>query len=282
MGLGGHLYLLSKEQIADITHETQSVMPKVKATPDQIQNLVAYLSQLKGDSISSTLLSPLDLGPGISFADVAHPKEGEWPSYNGNISGNRFSQLKEINTSNVTQLAPRWMFTFPGTHRVLEGTPQVIDGVMYVTASNECFALDARSGCQIWHYSRPRTKDLVPTGDAASDINRGVAIVGDRVFMDTDNAHLIALNRYTGQLIWDTEMVDYKLNYGAAQAPLVVGDLVIWVSLAATKVCAASSQPIRLLPASLPGVSGLYLRPANPARRHGWAPLSTIPALLPG
>lgn len=227
VGLDGRFHLFSKDQIADITHEKQSLMPKVKGTPDQIQNLVAYLSQLKEGSIDPALLPPSDLGPGVSFADIAHPKEGEWPSYNGNIGGNRFSPLKEINTSNIVQLAPRWMFTLPGTRRALEDTPQVIDGVMYVTGSNECFALDARTGRQIWHYSRPRTKDLVPTGDAASGINRGVAVLGDRVFMDTDNAHLIALNRYTGQLVWDTEMVDYKLNYGATQAPLVVGDLVI-------------------------------------------------------
>ncbi len=115
----------------------------------------------------------------------------------------------------------------PGTHRSLEDTPQVVDGVMYVTASNECYALDARTGREIWHYMRPRTKDLVPTGDAISGINRGVAVLGDRVFLDTDNAHLIALNRYTGVLVWDSEIVDYKLNYGTTQAPLAVNDLVI-------------------------------------------------------
>ena len=228
MGLDGHMYLLSKEEVTDIKHETQSLMPKVQATPDQMQNLLGYLSELKGEATaSSTPLPPLDLGAGVTFAEVAHPKEGEWPSYNGNIGGNRFSPLKEINTSNISQLAPRWMWTMPGTRRALEDTPQVIDGIMYVTGSNECFALDARTGRQLWHYERPRTKDLVPTGDAISGINRGVAVLGDRVFMVTDNAHLIALQRYTGQLVWDTEMVDYKLNYGVTQAPLVVGDLVI-------------------------------------------------------
>ncbi len=241
MGLDGHLYLLSKDQVADITHESESLMPKVQATPSQMQNLVAYLSQLKGDVASvkvnaegskvgaegSVPLPPLDLGLGVSFADIIHPKEGEWPSYNGDIRGNRFSPLTEINPSNASKLAPRWTFTLPDTHRTLEDTPQVVDGIMYVTGSNECFALDARSGKQLWHYSRPRTKDLVPSGDAATGINRGVAVLGDRVFMITDNAHLIALQRYSGQLVWDTEMVDYKLNYGATEAPLVVGDLVI-------------------------------------------------------
>jgi alcohol dehydrogenase (cytochrome c) len=228
MDLNGKLHLLSRDQVVDIKHETQSIMPKVQASSDELQNLVAYLAQLKGDATGKSVpLPPLELGKGVEFADIARPKEGEWPSYNGDIRGNRFSPLKEINTTNVSQLAPRWMFTMPGTRRALEATPQVLDGVMYVTASNECFALDARTGRQLWHYARPRTKDLVPTGDAASGINRGVAIRGDRVFMVTDNARLIALQRYTGALIWDVEMADYRLNYGATQAPLVVGDLVI-------------------------------------------------------
>jgi PQQ-dependent dehydrogenase (methanol/ethanol family) len=227
-GIDGKLYLLSKEQVTSITHDKQSLMSPVRATSEQMQNLVAYLSQLKGESTASSVpLPPLEVSPGVTFAEIAHPKEGEWPSYNGDMGGNRFSPLKEINTSNLSQLAPRWMWTMPGARRGLEDTPQVIDGIMYVTGSNECFALDARTGREIWHYARPRTKDLVPTGDAISGINRGVAILGDRVFMVTDNAHLIALHRLTGQLIWDTVMADYKLNYGATQAPLVVGDLVI-------------------------------------------------------
>src|SRR5438094_7367837 len=104
-------------------------------------------------------------------------------------------------------------------------TPVVVDGVMYVTSANEAFALDAQSGRQIWHYSRPRTQGLA--GDAASGINRGVAVLGDRMFMVTDNAHLIALNRATGMLLWDVEMADSHQNYGATGAPLVVNDLVI-------------------------------------------------------
>jgi PQQ-dependent dehydrogenase (methanol/ethanol family) len=228
MGLDAHLYLLSKDQVTNIAHDSQSVMPKTAASADQIQNLLAYLTRLIGDSTDKSLpLPPLDLGKGIDFSRITHPNEGDWPSYNGDIRGNRFSPLSEINTANIAQLAPRWSWTMPGTRRALEDTPQVIDGIMYVTGSNECFALDARTGRQIWHYARPRTKDLVPTGDAVSGINRGVALLGDRVFMITDNAHLIALHRYTGQLVWDTEMADSHQNYGATQAPLAVGDLII-------------------------------------------------------
>jgi PQQ-dependent dehydrogenase (methanol/ethanol family) len=228
MDLDSHLHLIPKAQISNIARDPQSLMPKVQASPAELQNLVAYLASLKGAAnAASTPLPSLDLGKGIDFSRITHPQEGEWPSYNGNIGGNRFSPLTEITTANISDLAPRWMWTMPGTRRALENTPQVVDGIMYVTGSNECFALDARTGRQIWHYARPRTKDLVPTGDAISGINRGVAVLGDRVFMITDNAHLIALHRYTGQLVWDTEMADYHQNYGATQAPLAVGDLII-------------------------------------------------------
>jgi alcohol dehydrogenase (cytochrome c) len=90
---------------------------------------------------------------------------------------------------------------------------------------NAAWALDAATGREIWHYERPRSKAL--SGDAAGGINRGVAVLGDRVFMVTDNAHLIALHRLTGALLWDTQMADSNQNYGATSAPLVVKDLVI-------------------------------------------------------
>jgi alcohol dehydrogenase (cytochrome c) len=163
--------------------------------------------------------------PPLTFADVARPRRGEWPTYHGNLSGNRFSTLDQINRATIHELAPKWMFTIAGTPRPLQMTPVVVDGIMYVTSVNEAYALDAGSGRQIWHYSRPRTKGLA--GDAATGINRGVAVLGDRVFTVTDNAHVIALRREDGTLLWDVEMADARQNYGATGAPLVINDLVI-------------------------------------------------------
>jgi alcohol dehydrogenase (cytochrome c) len=176
-------------------------------------------------AVASRAQKTVDTGASIRFEEIAQPKPGTWPTYHGHLSGNRFSPLDQINISNVNQLAPRWMFTIHGTPRDLQMTPVVAGGVMYVTSVNEAYALDARSGREMWHYRRPRTPGLA--GDAASGINRGVALLGDRVFMVTDNAHLIALERTTGQLLWDVEMGDSRQNYGATSAPLVAGDLVI-------------------------------------------------------
>ena len=148
----------------------------------------------------------------------------DWPSYHGSDSGNRHSSLDQIHRGNVAGLTPQWFFPIPDVP-MLEGTPVVIAGVMYVTAANQVYALDAVTGREIWRYAQPRTEGLV--GDPAIGLNRGVAVRGDRVFTVTDHAHVIALDRFTGALVWDAEMDDYREHYGAVAAPLVVGDLVV-------------------------------------------------------
>jgi alcohol dehydrogenase (cytochrome c) len=113
------------------------------------------------------------------------------------------------------------MFSLPEAGQI-QVTPIVADGIMYVTNVNECFALDAGSGRRLWHYKRPRTK-----GAMGAWANRGAAVAGARVFMVTDDAHVIALHRFTGELLWDAEMADWRQNYGASSAPLMAGDLVV-------------------------------------------------------
>src|SRR4051812_41626197 len=136
----------------------------------------------------------------------------DWTNYNGGYSGSRYSTLAQINKDNVASLAPKWVFNVKNTGN-LQGTPVVSEGVMYITAANECYALDAGSGREIWHYQRLKTKGLV--GNASGGINRGVGIAGDRLFMVTDHAHIIALNKVTGALLWETEMADWHQNYNA-------------------------------------------------------------------
>ncbi len=122
------------------------------------------------------------------------------------------------------RLALRWFFPISDV-RFVEGTPAVADGILYLTSVNQVYALDAASGREIWRYIRPRSEGLM--GDAAIGLNRGVSIAGNRLFTVTDDAHLIALDRFTGELLWDTEMADSSDHYGGTAAPLAVGDLVI-------------------------------------------------------
>jgi alcohol dehydrogenase (cytochrome c) len=157
-----------------------------------------------------------------TFREVT--SETDWTTYNGDAGGNRFTALRGIGRSNVGHVVPRWIFNMPNASR-LEATPIVANGIMYVTNGNECFALDAGSGRPIWHYQRPRTRGLI--GNAASGINRGVALANGKVFMVTDDAHLLALNSATGDLLWDTQLADWHNNYNATSAPLVVDDLIL-------------------------------------------------------
>lgn len=145
----------------------------------------------------------------------------DWPGYNGDPRGNRYTAMTQINKTNVAGMTAKWVFPIPNGAR-LQGTPVVVKGVMYVTDVNQCFALDAGTGRQIWHWRRPITPGTVGAGS-----NRGVAVIGDRVFISTDHAHLVALDRHTGLELWDAETADYRKSYFATGAPLAVGGLVL-------------------------------------------------------
>ncbi len=161
---------------------------------------------------------------GDSYGERQIEPKQDWASYDGSQTGNRYSRLEQINTNNIQRLAPAWTFPVPNAPR-LEVTPVVVDGIMYITGPNEAYALDAVTGRQIWTFRTPRTPGLL--SEAGGGANRGVAVAGDRVFMITDNAHLLALDRKTGTKLWDVTMADANDGYSASAAPLVVGDLVL-------------------------------------------------------
>jgi alcohol dehydrogenase (cytochrome c) len=161
----------------------------------------------------------------VSTDDLnTRPVGANWTSYNGDYTGRRYSNLQEVNVSNVSQLRMEWAF-HPGNSQRLEVTPIVVRGVMYITAANDVFALDARSGRTLWHYQRPISQGLLD--DAAAHKNRGVAVWQDSVYVETDDAHLLRLDARSGGLIWDVEYADKKKHYGATSAPLLVKDTVV-------------------------------------------------------
>lgn len=155
---------------------------------------------------------------------LATPVNHNWPSYNGDYTGRRYSALREIDKANVSQLRAQWAFHAPNSSH-LEVTPVVVDGMMLVTVANDAYALDAQTGRILWHHSRPITEGLID--DASQHHNRGVAVWHTRVYMETDNAHLLCLDARSGNLIWDVAYTDGNPNYGATSAPLVVKDKVL-------------------------------------------------------
>jgi alcohol dehydrogenase (cytochrome c) len=224
LSLQGQVHLLARSQVDKVVREPASLMPPVSASAGQLRDLLAFLGRLQTGASVTASARDLPAPAGDPFAPVRSPRPGEWPTYHGQLGGNRHSPLRQIDPSNVATLSPRWLFPVPEGRR-LEVTPLVVDGVMYVTAANQALALDPRTGRQLWRWSRPLTRGVI--GDAGNGINRGAAVLGDRLFLVTDNARLVALHRGSGRLLWDVEIADYRQHYGTTSAPLVVKDLVV-------------------------------------------------------
>jgi alcohol dehydrogenase (cytochrome c) len=147
-----------------------------------------------------------------------------WMTYSGDYSGKRFSALDQINAANAHAIVAKWVYQTAATGK-LETTPLVVDGILYATAQdNRAFALDARTGRPIWMYQRQVPSDIRP---CCGRVNRGLAILGDKVFMGTLDAHVIALDAKTGNVAWDVVAADYRSGHSFTVAPLVVKDLVI-------------------------------------------------------
>jgi alcohol dehydrogenase (cytochrome c) len=224
---------LSKAEAGDLVAFLRTLKPRAGSGPQRTSVAMA-----NGRSLAGVVLNQSDgemqvLGDDRALHLLRETMAGTyravtsqtgWTTYHGQASGNRYSTLAQITPANAGRLVPRWVFTLPNAAQ-LQVTPLVVDGVMYVTAANDVYALDAGSGRQIWNYRRPRTRGLV--GVAARGVNRGVAVAGDRIFMTTDHAHLIALNKASGALLWETPMADWRQNYNGTGAPFVVDNLVI-------------------------------------------------------
>ena len=220
--LDGQLHLLLENEYSQVVAEKRLVdarlqwharaVPRPGGVPEQ-PGRSAHRAQYRGAG---------EVTP-QAIDQVLHPKPGDWPTYSGNVDGNRYSSLSSIDVKNVGSLRPAWIHSLP--YFGLETTPLVIDGVMYVTGPNQVQALDGRTGREIWNYSRPRAAAGSIPGDAEKGANRGAAVLGDRIFFITDNAHLICLQRLTGALLWEVSLGGPR--YGGTSPPLIAGDLVI-------------------------------------------------------
>ena len=154
----------------------------------------------------------------------AEEDPGNWLMYSGQYNSQRFSGLDQIDPTNADHLRVKWVYQLQDLDRA-ETTPLVVDGVMYVTESpSNVIALDARTGREFWRYEHPLPDDLVY---CCGRNNRGVAILGDRLFMSTLDAHLVALDAKTGNVLWNTEVAEYSNGYSKTGAPLVVKNMVV-------------------------------------------------------
>ena len=147
-----------------------------------------------------------------------------WLMYNGTLDAQRHSLLDEVNVSNVDELELKWAYQIPEIDRA-ETVPVVVDGIMFITeAPSNVVAVDARTGRQYWRYNHEMPEDL---RICCGRNNRGVAILGETLFMSTLDAHLVAIDARTGNLLWDTEVAKHDSGYSKTAAPLIVKDLVV-------------------------------------------------------
>ena len=170
-------------------------------------------------------------GPAPSFTPVtwerlvnAAAEPHNWLMYSGTFDSKRFSRLDQINAGNVGNLELKWAYQIPIIDRA-ETTPLVVDGVMFITeAPSNVAAVDAATGGLYWRYDHELPDDLRL---CCGRNNRGVAILGQTLFMSTLDAHLVAIDAISGNLVWDAEVADYRAGYSKTAAPLIVKNKVV-------------------------------------------------------
>ena len=147
-----------------------------------------------------------------------------WLMYSGTLDSQRFSRLDQVNTGNVQDLELKWAYSIRQLDRA-ETTPLVVDGVMFITESpSNVTAVDATTGRPYWRYEHPLPDDI---RICCGRNNRGVSILGNTLYMSTLDAHLVAIDARSGNVVWDVEVADYRAGYSKTAAPLIVKDKVV-------------------------------------------------------
>ncbi len=162
--------------------------------------------------LMSVLVPALAADLGLKPQDLQKPLGQDWPSFNGDYSGQRHSKLAQINQANVQHLTLAWILQPQSVG--MKSTPLEVNGYLYFTTPDNVWAADARTGQIIWHYYRESQGDHIG--------QRGVGMYGDWLFFETPDCRLVSLNAKDGSVRWNIELADPKLGYFATMAPLVV------------------------------------------------------------
>jgi glucose dehydrogenase len=156
----------------------------------------------------------------------ANAEPGNWLSHGRTYFEQRFSPLDQINTGNIEQLKLSWFFDFDD-YNVVEATPLVVDGRMYVTAAKgKLYAMDAATGEELWRYD-PKVPPEALLAACCQPVNRGAAVWGDKVYVGTLDGRLIAVDALSGKLVWEQLTVDPNQAFTITGAPRVIKGKVI-------------------------------------------------------
>jgi alcohol dehydrogenase (cytochrome c) len=182
---------------------------------------------LRGSLLLSVIcLIPFSLRAQVTTERLLHASDEpqNWLTYSGSYASQRYSPLSQVGPGNVKNLELKWVFQAQSLQK-FETTPLVVDGVMYITQSpNDIIALDAKTGRAFWLYHYAPSPAARP---CCGIVNRGVAILGDSLFMATVDAHLVSVDAKNGHARWDVKLAEASAGYAMTMAPLVVKDKVI-------------------------------------------------------
>jgi alcohol dehydrogenase (cytochrome c) len=228
--LAGQLFVFDKLQLSSVVVDSTSLHPADYATrfsAGEIANLVAYLRTLRGRDLSKTASTPpLPFGVTYERLLAARAEPHNWLMYWGDYQGTHYSGLPQIDPTNVARLRAAWSAPVPGDS-ASESTPLVVDGVMYATSGGNTrtvTAMDARTGRQIWRFTR---QQKVRNPGETDVVNRGVAVLGRRLFVGTNDAALVCLDARTGLPIWEVQVADTMEGFNITSPPLIVKDKII-------------------------------------------------------
>lgn len=172
-------------------------------------------------AVCLSLVASVRAQDGLDPAKLGAPPTDAWPTFNGDYSGRRFSTLTHITDANVKALSLAWLYAIPSNGGgPIKATPLLIDGVLYFSTPDHAYAVEARTGRLVWHY-------VWPSKGGNHLANRGMGALGDTLYLETPDCHLVALNMRDGRPKWDREICDMDRFYYASVAPVIIGDQVI-------------------------------------------------------
>lgn len=211
--------------------DPQTSMPPVPLAEKEVWQVISHLRNLRLDfpgpasgarTVGQQIPSDFDVASERIERATSEPEN--WLTYSGSYNSWRYSELREVNSDNVAELKLAWSLQLD-TSEAIETSPIVVDGIMFISEpASKVRAVDARTGEPIWQYSKQVPNDVRA---CCGRVNRGVAVLGSRVFIGTFDGYLVALDARTGNVDWQTMVADYRDGFSLTAAPLAINDMIV-------------------------------------------------------
>ena len=208
---------------------------------------------------------------------LQNPDPADWLNWRRTLDGWGYSPLDQIDRENVDQLQLVW--AWPLAPGLIQAAPLVHDGVMFIPSPGVVQAVDAVTGDRLWEYRRRFEASDALEAVGAGVRTRSIAIYGDKIYVNTSDAHIVALDARTGEVAWDHTVADYRLGYRYTSGPIVVAGRIV----AGMTGCQnyKNGRLLHLRPRPRDGRAGVahvdHRAPRRAGRRHLGRPAADVP-----